>query len=310
MADIVAAACSPLARPVAYSASGTCTVAAGSSKYDMPCVGFGTYELKDEAATTAVKAAVEAGYRHIDSATVYRNGAAVAAGWQAAGVDREQLWITTKISPRELGDKLTRALEGSAAELAGGTVDLTLLHWPGAAKVAPDADVLAEKRVDSWRRLELAVDAGVTKSIGVSNFMPWHLQTILDAPETAGILPAVNQIELHPLCQQREAVQACMDHGIVVQAYSPLARADEALLQCPAVQSIAETQHASPAAVCLAWSLARGHVVLPKAASSAHIRANAPSALQAVELTAEQLATLDGLNQEKHVCWDPRNILK
>ena len=254
----------------------------------IPQIGLGVWQSPQGAATRdAVTAALELGYRHVDTARIYRNEADVGAAIAQSGVPRADVFVTTKLWNGDQGyDSALRALDASLARLALEYVDLYLVHWP-----------VQGKRRESWRALEAAFAAGKAKAIGVSNYLVPHLKEVLGE---ARVKPHVNQIELTPFLQRRETRALCKQHDIVVEAYSPLTRGQR--LDDPIVGAIARAIGRSPAQVLLRWGIQHGHVILPKSVNRERIAENA--ALD-FTLDAAQIATLDGLEEGLSTGWDP-----
>lgn len=255
----------------------------------IPQVGLGVYQSPQGAATRdAVTAALELGYRHIDTARIYRNETDVGAAIKASAVPRDQVFVTTKLWNDDHGyDAALRALDASLGRLGLDYVDLYLIHWP-----------VPGKRRESWRALEQAFADGRARAIGVSNYMVQHLRELLGE---AKVVPHVNQIELTPFLQRREACALCREHGIVTEAYSPLTRGQR--LGHPTVGAIARAVGRTPAQVLLRWGIQHGHVVLPKSIHRARIAENA--AVFDFTLDTEAMAKLDGLEQGLATGWDP-----
>ncbi|MFD8201457.1 aldo/keto reductase [Streptomyces sp. NPDC059701] len=227
----------------------------------MPRLGFGVFQVPDEETTTAVSTALEAGYRSIDTAAIYGNERGVGRALADSGVARDELFVTTKLWNADQGyDATLAAFDASLDKLGLDHVDLYLVHWP-----APGRDLY----LDTWRALEKLYADGRTRAIGVSNFQPAHLERLLGA---SSIVPAVNQIELHPGLQQRELRDFHARHGIVTEAWSPLAQG--AVLKDDAITRIAAEHGKSPAQVVLRWHLQTGNVVIPKSVTEARIREN------------------------------------
>jgi diketogulonate reductase-like aldo/keto reductase len=256
----------------------------------IPQLGLGVWKTPRGAATErAVAAALAAGYRHIDTARIYGNEADVGAAVRASGIPRRDLFVTTKLWNDDQGyDGALRAFEASLARLGLDDVDLYLVHWP----------VLGKRR-DSWRALERLRREGRARAIGVSNFMPRHLEELLADAE---IVPAVDQIEVSPFLQQRETRAFCARHQIVVEAYSPLTRGQR--LGDPAVAGVAARTGRTPAQVMLRWGIQRGLVVLPKSTHEARIRENA--AIFDFTLDPAAMAALEGCEESLVTGWDPR----
>ncbi|MFO0563165.1 MAG: aldo/keto reductase [Polyangiales bacterium] len=257
---------------------------------EIPSVGLGVFRAsRGDETREAVLAAFERGYRHVDTARVYGNEADVGAAIRSSKIPREQLFVTTKLWNDDQGyDSALRAFDASLSRLGLDYIDLYLLHWP-----------VPERRLDSWRALERLQREGRVRSIGVSNFMEHHLEELL---ARSSIVPDVNQIEVHPFHQQRGVRELCARHGIVVEAYSPLAKASR--LTHPVVQSVAQSAERTPAQVLLRWGLQRSMVVLPKSVRPARIAENI--ALFDFSLDEGALAKLDALDEGAATGWDPR----
>ncbi|MFH9478473.1 aldo/keto reductase [Streptomyces anulatus] len=227
----------------------------------IPQLGFGVFQVPDDETTAAVSAALEAGYRSIDTAAIYGNEVGVGRALAASGLPREELFVTTKLWNADQGyDATLAAFDASLAKLGLDHVDLYLIHWP-----TPAHDLYPE----SWRALEKLAADGRIRAAGVSNFQPAHLRRVLEA---GTLVPAVNQIELHPGLQQAELRAFHAEHGIATEAWSPLAQG--ALLKEEALVAIAERHGKSPAQVVLRWHLQLGNVVIPKSVTPERIRQN------------------------------------
>jgi 2,5-diketo-D-gluconate reductase A len=247
----------------------------------MPQLGLGTARVEDEEVRRIVGTALDLGYRLIDSAAKYENELGVGQGIVDAGVPREELFITSKLRGRDQGFASTKAALAQTLDRLGlDHVDLYLIHWP-----LPRVD----NYVESWRAMQDLLAEGLTRAIGVSNFLPEHLDRL--AAETT-IVPAVNQIELHPQLPQREQIADNTRRGIVTESWSPLANAG-ALLKDPVLAEIGERHGRSPVQVVLAWHLRQGLVVIPKASQEERLRANLD--VFDIELTAQDVAQIDAL---------------
>ncbi|MFE7463018.1 aldo/keto reductase [Streptomyces sp. NPDC057499] len=228
---------------------------------EIPQLGFGVFQVPDEETTTAVASALQAGYRSIDTAAIYGNEAGVGRALAESGIPRQDLFITTKLWNTDQGhDATLRAFDASLAKLGLDHVDLYLIHWPTPAR---------DLYTDTWKALETLAADGRIRAAGVSNFQPAHLQRLLD---TSDLVPAVNQIELHPGLQQTELRAFHAEHAIATEAWSPLAQG--AVLTDPAITTIAERTGKSPAQVVLRWHLQLGNIVIPKSVTPARIRQN------------------------------------
>ncbi|MFT4470249.1 aldo/keto reductase [Arthrobacter sulfonylureivorans] len=254
----------------------------------IPQLGFGVFQVPPAETQQAVEAALEAGYRHIDTAAAYRNESGVGAAIKASGIAREDLFITTKLRN---GEQATarEAFDASLRELGLDFVDLYLIHWP-----VPSQNLY----VQAWQVLEEIYTEGLSRAIGVSNFMTDHLETLLAA---GGTVPAVNQIEIHPTFQQRDVAALSRRHGIAVEAYSPLGQGAD--LESRTVTAIAAKYLAAPAQVVLAWHLANGNIVIPKSANPDRIAQNLAAAR--LTLDAEDLAAITALDAGGRIGADP-----
>jgi 2,5-diketo-D-gluconate reductase A len=256
----------------------------------MPALGLGVAELSDDETERAVSAALEMGYRLIDTASVYGNEAAVGRAIAASGIPRAELFITTKLANADQGITSTQnACKASLERLGLDYLDLYLIHWP-----APQLG----KYVDSFGGLIQARAEGHTRSIGVCNFTEDHLETVIDL---TFVTPVVNQIELHPLLNQAELRAANAEHDVVTEAYSPLAVGR--LLDNPTVTSVAAEYSRTPAQVLIRWSLELGNVVIPRSAKPERIAENLD--VFDFELAAEHMDALNGLNDGTRVREDP-----
>ncbi|MEJ1087073.1 aldo/keto reductase [Microbacterium sp. Mu-80] len=251
--------------------------------FRLPAIGLGTYRMDGEAGAAAVTAGIDLGYRLIDSAFNYGNEGAVGAGVAASPVDRDDLIVTTKLPGRHhAAAKARTSIEESRFRLGLDATDLHLIHWPN-----PRVDLYAE----AWQALVEAQSRGTVRQIGVSNFLPAHLDRI---ESETGVRPVVNQIEVHPYFPQTDALQLHAEQGILTVAWSPLGRARE-LLQEPVIIEVAEAHGISPAQTVLAWHVARGTVSIPKASSPEHQRANL--AAGSVQLSPAEVDAITGLGR-------------
>lgn len=233
-----------------------------NSGEQIPQLGLGTARNGDEEIRRIVAEALGLGYRLIDTAAKYENEVGVGQGIADAGVAREELFVTTKLRGADHGyDATARAIDAGLQRLGLDYVDLFLIHWP-----LPRLGLYA----DSWRAMEKAVEQGKIRSIGVSNFLPEHLDRLAEQSST---VPALNQIEIHPQLPQIEAVADNTRRGIVTESWSPLANAND-LLHSPVLAEIAREHNCSAAQVVLAWHLHRGLVVIPKASHTDRLRQN------------------------------------
>jgi diketogulonate reductase-like aldo/keto reductase len=260
----------------------------------MPQIGLGVYLVSDVAVCEAsVRTALRAGYRLIDTAFVYRNEAAVGRGIRSSGVPRDEIFVTTKLWPADYGyEKAEAAIGGSLERLDCGPIDLLLLHQPV-------GDVRG-----AWRAMEEAVDNGVVRSIGVSNFTVDDLEKLL--PE-ARIAPVVDQVELHPHWQQPELLPYLAEKGIVAEAWYPIGHGSKKLLEEPAVVAAASAHEKSAVQVILRWHVQRGFVAIPKSTNPAHIAANLD--VFDFELSPAEMAAIDALGKDRPMFRMPRWLM-
>lgn len=263
----------------------------------IPIIGFGTWQTPDgDVAKHAVESALNAGYRHIDTATAYGNEESVGQAIKNSGINRHDLFITTKLWNADHGYKSTKeAIDKSLQSLRTDYLDLYLIHWPNPVAIR---DHWAEANAESWQAMEEAVQAGKIRAIGVSNFRKHHLDELL---KTANIKPAVNQIMLNPSDLQPEVVKVNNDLGLVNEAYSPLGTGG--LLSNEVVGEIANEVGKSPAQVLIRWSLEHGFLPLPKSVHDKYIEANID--VFDFDLSDEQIQKLDGLHGVSGLSTDP-----
>ncbi|MBI5536497.1 MAG: aldo/keto reductase [Deltaproteobacteria bacterium] len=256
----------------------------------LPRLGLGVFRTPSgEVTQRAVLGALEAGYRHIDTASIYGNENDVGEAIGRSAIPRSEIFVTTKLWNADQGfDSAMRAFDASLKRLGLSYVDLYLIHWP-----------VAGLRRESWRALERLYEEKRARAIGVSNFMVPHLEELTGV---ARGMPAVNQIEVSPFLQQRAVRAWCAKHGVIVEAYSPLTKGVR--LSHPVVCEIARSTGRSPAQVMLRWGLQHDLVVLPKSTRPARIHENA--AIFDFELDSASMARLDGLEEGLATGWDPR----
>lgn len=268
----------------------------------IPKVGLGTYQLKGETCRSSVRAALELGYRHIDTAIYYGNHTQIAS--EIASYDRRTLFITSKIPPTLQGyEKTIEATLKSLSELGIEYLDLMLIHWPGVSGLNNNDEEIVEVRHGTWRALEELYEQGKVKAIGVSNFLIRHLQKL---ERVARVQPMVNQFEYHPWCHDDELVNYCTSKGILVQAYSSLARAEPDLWSYPKLQELSQKYQKSKSQILLRWGLQKGCVILPKSNSVDRVRENADLDF---EISSEDMLDLDRFHSNRRTCWDPNTIL-
>ncbi|MFD9206285.1 aldo/keto reductase [Streptomyces sioyaensis] len=258
---------------------------------EMPQLGFGVWQIEDDQASTAVGQALEAGYRSIDTAAIYGNEAGTGKALAASGIARDELFVTTKLWNSDQGyDATLRAFDTSLGKLGLEYVDLYLIHWP-----LPSRDTY----VDTYKALEKIHADGRAKAIGVSNFLPGHLERLLGE---VSVVPAVNQIELHPQFAQAESRAVHARHHIVTEAWSPLGQG-KGLLEHPTLTELAAKHGRTPAQVVLRWHLQLGNVAIPKSVTPSRIAENID--VFGFELDDADLAALAGLDSGNRLGPDP-----
>ncbi|MFD8455262.1 aldo/keto reductase [Streptomyces antimycoticus] len=260
----------------------------------MPQLGFGVWQIPDDEAQVAVRTALDAGYRSIDTAAIYGNEQGTGKGLAASGIARDELFVTTKLQNADQGyDSTLRAFDASLTRLGLEYVDLYLIHWP-----LPGVDTY----VDTWKAFEKIYSEGRAKAIGLSNFHAAHTQRLLS--ETS-IVPVIDQIELHPQLQQAELRAFNARHDIATEAWSPLGQG-KGLLDDPKLAAIARKHGKSPAQVVLRWHLDLGHVVIPKSVTPSRIQENID--VFDFQLDSEDLSAIDSLETGNRLGFDPETF--
>ncbi|MFT4143746.1 MAG: aldo/keto reductase [Mobilitalea sp.] len=239
-----------------------------SNGVEIPCIGFGTWQTPNgDVAVSSVLSAIEAGYRHIDTAQGYGNEESVGIAVKKSGIDRKELFITSKLTNSEHGyDRTLAAFDNTMKKLDMDYLDLFLIHWPNPIAFR---DNWKEANAGSWKAFEELYNAGRIRAIGVSNFHQHHIEAIL---ETATIAPMVNQIRLCPGDTQDELVNYCRSKGMILEAYSPLGVGK--IFEVPEMQELSKKYGKSIAQICIRWSLQRGYLPLPKSVTPARIKDN------------------------------------
>ena len=231
--------------------------------YSIPQLGLGTWPLDDDQVAAAVVSAVEAGYRHIDTAVKYGNEEGVGNGIRASGADRSEMFVTTKLDGQFQGhDRAVAGLEGSLKRMRLDYVDLLLIHWP-----LPSRDEF----ISTWKTFERLQAEGKVRSIGVSNFKPAHLERLLAETD---VVPAVNQIQLSPAITRVAEREFNARHGIVTESYSPLGGSGASLLGAPLLSQLGEKYDKTPGQLVLRWHIQNGLVVIPKSGDPERMREN------------------------------------
>ncbi len=257
-----------------------------NNSVDIPVLGFGTYQIIPFTADKAVLHALEAGYRHIDTAAIYMNESDVGKAIKKSGVPRDEIFVTTKLWNSDHGN-VSKALEKSLKKLSLEYVDLYLMHWP-----------VKTVRNESWKEMEKLLKEGKCRSIGVSNFAIKHIEELLGK---CYVKPAVNQVEFSPFLYQKELLGFCEKKGIKLEAYSPLSRGKK--LKDARVAEIANAYGKTPAQIMIRWSLQHGLICLPKSKTKERIIEN--SKVFDFEIKKSDMEKLDSLNENFRTCWDP-----
>lgn len=257
---------------------------------EMPWLGLGVWKAREGNETLAVRSAIEAGYRSVDTATIYGNEEGVAEGIRQSGIDRDQLFITTKLWNADQGYETTlKAFDTSMKKLGLDTLDLYLVHWP-----------IKGKFVDTWKAMEKLYREGFVRAIGVSNFQIHHLEELRQNSE---ITPVVNQVEFHPLLTQKELHAYCKERYIQLEAWSPLMQGN---LDHPLLIELGQKYGKSPAQIIIRWDLENQVVTIPKSVTPERIRQNAD--VFDFSLSAGDIEKISALNQNKRFGPDPDNF--
>lgn len=233
----------------------------------IPCIGFGTYKSTLECGTENIKTALETGYRYFDTASFYKNEEMIAKAIEEFGIEREELFLASKVWKTEMGYENTKkAFQDSLGRLNTNYLDLYLIHWP-----LPEPGYKDWKQLiaETWKAMEELYEEGKVRAIGLSNFLPHHIESLL---KTAKLMPAVNQIEFHPGHTQEMTVSYCKERNIIVQAWSPLGRTR--MFENVLLKELAEKYQATPAQICIRYALQRQIIPLPKASSAERMTQN------------------------------------
>ena len=258
----------------------------------MPYFGLGVFKTKDgKEVIDSIQWAVEAGYRHIDTAAIYVNEEGVGKGIESCGIDRGELFVVSKVWNADQGYESTlKAYEESLRKLNTDYLDLYLIHWP-----------VKDKYVETWKALEYLYKQGRVKAIGVSNFMQHHLEDVLDECE---VTPMVNQMEFHPYLVQQELLDFCNEKGIQYEAWSPLMRGE--ILEVPLMKELSKSYGKTEVQIALRWNLQKGVVTIPKSVNKERIIANAN--IFDFEIGEEDMNRIDSLDKGYRVGPDPDNF--
>lgn len=261
---------------------------------EIPALGLGVYRMDDEKeAYNSIRKAIDLGYRHIDTAKVYENEETVGRAIRESGVDREEFFVTTKLWNEDIAnDNAKEAFETSLRKLGLEYVDLYLVHWP-----------IKDKYVSVWGEMEKIYQSGMARAVGVSNYQESHLQDIIDLKS---LLPAINQIELHPYLSQKPLVEYSMQHDINVESWSPLGANKNNLLQEKTLYELGEKYLKTPAQIILRWNLDRGLIVIPKSSNPKRQAENLD--VFNFTLSVEDMQKIDALNKDLRVGPHPDEV--
>lgn len=258
---------------------------------EIPRIGFGTYKMHGYELEKALEVALEAGYRHIDTATDYGNEKEIGSILKKLGVKREDIFLTTKVWNDDQGFENTlKAIDVSLDNLQTDFVDLYLVHWP-----------VPRKRLQTWEAMIQLYDERKARSIGVSNYTSNHIDELM---KNSSITPVVNQIEITPYLYQKELAEKCESYDIKIQAHSPLVRGTK--LDEPVIVEIANKHNKTSAQVLIRWSLQKGFIVLPKSSTPSRIKENID--IYDFELNESEIENLDSLNNNFRISWDPTKL--
>lgn len=257
----------------------------------MPCIGLGVFRMEYNKDTeNVIKEALSIGYRHIDTASFYQNEEAVGQAIIESGIPREEIFITTKVwNDDQRSGKIKEAFEDSLRKLQTDYIDLYLIHWP-----------VKEKFVETWKIFEELYKTGKIKAIGVSNFKEHHLD---DLKKVSDIIPAVNQVELHPYLIQEDILSYCKKEGIHLEAWSPFAANKTGLFQEKVLTDLAAKYSKTPAQIILRWDYQRGIITIPKSANKSRLKENI--SIFDFSLSDEEIKQINALNKNERVGSDP-----
>jgi diketogulonate reductase-like aldo/keto reductase len=270
----------------------------------LPVMGFGTFQMKGEVVYKATKYALEVGYRHIDTAEIYKNQSEIGKAILESGIPRENLFITSKVAPNNLSyEGAISSCDTSLSELGTTYLDLFLIHWPARAKLNSTSDLHKEYRKEAWKALESLKENGKCRYIGVSNYTIPHLEELLSY---CNVKPFANQIELHPFLQQKELVRYCKENNIEVIPYSSLGQGN--LIENEIIQRLAAEKQIDPGQLLLLWAIQKGYAVIPKSKTEERILKNFKTIELDITLSDAEMEKIDKLDCNLRYCWDPTDI--
>ena len=250
----------------------------------IPCLGFGTYKAAEGSTSMIIKTAVRCGYRYLDTASFYQTETYVGEAVKESKIPREEFFLVSKVWKDEMGyDNTLRAFEQTLKNLQTDYLDLYLIHWP---KPSPDCENWKKLDIETWKALEKLYHEKRVRAIGVSNFLPHHIENLLESCE---VVPAVDQLEFHPGYTQEAAVRYCQEHDILVQAWSPLGR--RRVMDDELIRALAERHHVTQAQICLRYAFQKGIIPIPKASSEERMKNNQD--IFGFELTKTEMQKLD-----------------
>lgn len=261
---------------------------------EIPMLGLGVFRMEDEKeAYNSIRKAIDLGYRHIDTAKVYENEEPVGRAIRESGVNRDEIFVTTKLWNEDItNDNAQKAFEASLKKLGLDYVDLYLVHWP-----------IKDKYVSVWKEMEKITQSGKARAVGVSNYQEKHLKEIIDFKS---LVPAVNQVELHPYLSQKPLVEFCTQHDIHVESWSPLCANKNNLLQEQSLKEIGDKYSKTAAQVVLRWNIERGLIVIPKSSNPKRQAENLD--VFDFSLTVEDMQKIDALNKDMRVGSHPDEV--
>lgn len=271
-----------------------------NNNYAIPCMGLGTWKMEESDETIkAVRYAIEHGYRLIDTASIYNNEVSVGKAIKESSIDRSELFVTSKVWNNARGyDKTKEAFKKTLDEMKLDYLDLYLIHWPASEHSTPE---WREINAGTWRAMEELYKEGLIKAIGVSNFLPHHLSSLIDSAE---ITPMVNQLEFHPGFEQKEAVTSCKKHHIIVESWGPLAQGK--LIGNSILEEMGKKYGKTAAQLCIRWTIQKGIIPLPKSIDCDRIASNAK--VFDFNITDSDMAAIDGINNAGYSGLDPDKI--